>query len=180
MPVSPSAADRALELLHERHADDIPHPGGTLLAHLRRVQARLASWNARPALQLAGLCHAFYGTDGFPTALLPLERREEVAALIGTEAEAVVYLYASCDRKATYPLLHRADAPFQDRFTGRASHPGPQLRRDFAELSAANELDLAHVDAEFRDAYGRELFALFSRLKDSLSAEAWSECRVLL
>jgi hypothetical protein len=38
---------------------------------------------ARPALQLAGLCHAFYGTDGFPGALLPLDRRGELAAAVG-------------------------------------------------------------------------------------------------
>ncbi|WP_443057822.1 DUF6817 domain-containing protein [Streptomyces sp. KLMMK] len=30
------------------------HPGGTLLAHLRRVSALLSSWGARPALVSAG------------------------------------------------------------------------------------------------------------------------------
>ncbi|MGW3152627.1 DUF6817 domain-containing protein, partial [Streptomyces sp. NPDC001177] len=29
----------------------------------------------------------------------------ELRAVIGTEAEAIVYFYASCDRKATYPTL---------------------------------------------------------------------------
>ncbi|WUB90529.1 hypothetical protein OG812_00075 [Streptomyces sp. NBC_00566] len=176
----PATTDQAVTLLREFGADTIAHPGGTLLTHLQRVQARLATWKARPALQLAGLCHAFYGTDGFPTALLPLDRRDDLAAVIGAEAEAIVYLYASCDRKATYPALNQADAAFHDRFTGRPHVPGPQLRRDFTELSAANELDLAIADSAFRDKWGPQLLALFSRLQDFLSADAWLECRTAL
>ncbi|MFD4941420.1 DUF6817 domain-containing protein [Streptomyces sp. NPDC058239] len=172
--------DQAVTLLREFGAESIAHPGGTLLAHLQRVQARLAMWKARPALQLAGLCHAFYGTDGFPAALLPLDRRKDLAAVIGDEAEAIVYLYASCDRKATYAALSQAGAGFHDRFTGRSCIPGPPLRRDFAELSAANELDLAHVDSAFLDKWGPELLALFTRLQDLLSADAWLECRTVL
>ncbi|MGW3150033.1 DUF6817 domain-containing protein, partial [Streptomyces sp. NPDC001177] len=96
---------QARALLGQLGADTLAHPGGTLLAHLDRVRERLAVWGARPALRLAGLCHAAYGTDGFPSELLPLDRRPELRAVIGTEAEAIVYFYASCDRKATYPTL---------------------------------------------------------------------------
>ncbi|MFJ9544257.1 DUF6817 domain-containing protein [Streptomyces sp. NPDC101225] len=180
MPALPAATDRAVALLREFGAEGIAHPGGTLLAHLRRVQARLARWKARPALQLAGLCHAFYGTDGFPTALLPLDRRHELAAVIGAEAEAVVYLYASCDREATYPALHQADAAFHDRFTGGSFVPALRMRRDFTELTAANELDLAAVDPAFRDRLGPALLTLFTRLQDLLSADGRLDCRTVL
>ncbi|WP_051813091.1 DUF6817 domain-containing protein [Streptomyces sp. NRRL S-340] len=180
MPALPATTDRAVTLLRDFGAESIAHPGGTLLTHLRRVQARLATWKARPALRLAGLCHAFYGTDGFPAALLPLDRRDDLAAVIGAEAEAIVYLYASCDRKATYPTLHQAGAAFHNRFTGRSHVPGPQLRRDFAELSAANELDLAVIDPAFRDKWGPALLALFTGVQDLLSADAWLECRTVL
>src|SRR5262245_36232371 len=91
----------AIALLTERGARELPHPGGTLLAHLRRVHDVLAGWGARPVLRLAGLCHAFYGTDGFATALGELSRRDELAAVIGEDAERLVYLYASCDRRAS-------------------------------------------------------------------------------
>ncbi|MEU9838865.1 DUF6817 domain-containing protein [Actinomadura sp. NPDC048032] len=47
---------------------------------------------ARPALRLAGLCHAFYGTDGFPVALGSVRRRQELSEVIGTEAEDLVHL----------------------------------------------------------------------------------------
>ncbi|MEU8842351.1 DUF6817 domain-containing protein [Streptomyces roseus] len=193
---------RALALLRELGAGDLDHPGGTLLAHLERVHARLAAWGARPALRLAGLCHACYGTDGFATALLPLARRGELAAVIGAEAEEIVYFYACCDRAASYPTLAADDpavdgpagagaadddevvssvAPaFRDRFTGRLHSPGRQSRRDFAELSAANELDLAAIDPAFRAARGPGLRALFTRLRGLLSEPARRDCRAVL
>ena len=174
MSVSGTASGQALALLRDLGAAEITHPGGTLLAHLQRVQEQLAAWGARPALQLAGLCHAFYGTDGFPTGLLPLERRAELVAVIGAEAEAIVYLYASCDRKATYPALVDVGAVFHDRFTGRSGSPEPQQCRDFVEVSAANELDLVRVAPDFREQWGAELLALFTRFRPLLSQPAWS------
>ncbi|GAA1715105.1 DUF6817 domain-containing protein [Streptomyces yatensis] len=182
MPAAPppAAADRAVTLLRRLGAARIAHPGGTLLAHLQRVRARLAAWGARPELQLAGLCHAFYGTDGFPVTLLPLGRRGELAAVIGAEAEAIVYLYASCDRKATCRALGDADVVFHDRFTGRAYTPEPRLLRDFAELSAANELDLVRRDPVLRERRGPELLALFTHFRPLLSRPAWLDGRAVL
>ncbi|MET7510438.1 DUF6817 domain-containing protein [Streptomyces albidoflavus] len=180
MTTPPDAAARATALLRELGAGQLAHPGGSLAAHLQRVHTLLASWNARPALQLAGLCHAFYGTDGFPTALLPLTRRTELATVIGAEAEALVYLYAACDRPATYPRLADPEAPFHDRFTGTATLPARQARRDFTELSAANELDLAAHAPAFRTTHGPDLLALFTGVNSLLSPAAWAHCQELL
>ncbi|MEU5806064.1 DUF6817 domain-containing protein [Streptomyces sp. NPDC047718] len=174
------ATPAALAVLRGLGAERIPHPGGTLLAHLTRVEALLASWGARPELRLAGLCHAFYGTDGFATALLPVGRRAELAAVIGDTAEGIAYLYAGCDRSASYPSLTAAEPAFRDRFTGRVHSPGLQARRDFAELTAANELDLARTDAAFRTAHGPGLRALFDRWQELLSGPALRECRAVL
>lgn len=58
--------------------------------------------------------------------------------------------------------------------------PAPGLRRDLAELSAANELDLARIDPAFREAWGAELLALFTRLCGLLSEPARRECRAVL
>ncbi|WTW23944.1 hypothetical protein OHU89_28695 [Streptomyces sp. NBC_00019] len=171
---------QADSFLRELGAESTPHPGGTLLTHLHRVRTRLATWNARPALQLAGLCHAFYGTDGFAQVLLPLDRRSDLVATIGEEAEAIVYFYASCDRKATYPTLADPGSPFHDRFTGRAYLPGPALRQDFAELTAANEIDLAAEDPAFRDSHGPDLLGLFTRFRMLLSRPAYADCLSVL
>ncbi|MFE5488869.1 DUF6817 domain-containing protein [Streptomyces virginiae] len=173
-------SERAVAWLRELGAQDVAHPGGTLAAHLERVRALLTSWGARPALQTAGLCHAFYGTDGFATALLPLGRRAELAAVIGDEAESIVYLYAACDRAASYPTLDLAEAAFRDRFTGAVHSPALRSRRDLVELSAANELDLARIDPAFRAAWGGELLSLFARLRGLLSEPAWRECQAVL
>ncbi|MFE0509701.1 DUF6817 domain-containing protein [Streptomyces sp. NPDC058964] len=170
------ATVRAREFLGQSGAGAVPHPGGTLLAHLDRVHDRLAGWGARPALRLAGLCHAAYGTDGFPSALLPLDRRPELRTVIGTEAEAIVYFYASCDRRATYPTLTDHNSRFHDRFTGGALLPAPRLLRDFTELTAANELDLVHRDPAFRERHGPALFGLFTRFRPLLSEPARRDC----
>ncbi|WP_327695409.1 DUF6817 domain-containing protein [Streptomyces sp. NBC_00459] len=159
--------------LRQLGAEQIGHPGGTLLAHLCRVYRLLASWEARPALRLAGLCHAAYGTDGFPTALLALDRRAELARVIGAEAEEIVHVYSAMDRKATYPGLATPDAPFHDRFTGGTRTVYRSRREDLAELTAANELDLARVNPVFREQWGPDLLALFTGFRPLLSGRAW-------
>ncbi|MEV4334807.1 DUF6817 domain-containing protein [Streptomyces sp. NPDC049597] len=180
-PTDISAGITAATALLRRHgAADLGHPGGTLLAHLERVEKRLAGWSARPALRLAGLCHAFYGTDGFATSLLPRERRGELADVIGAEAEELVHFYASCDREASYRTLARPGALFHDRFTGRTSAPAPALLRDFAELTAANELDLAVVNDAIRAEHGGALLRLFTAWRPLLTEAAYEDAREVL
>lgn len=167
-------------MLQSAGAGAIDHPGGTLLAHLERVSALLASWGARPALVTAGLCHAFYGTDGFAVALLGLDQRAELANAIGEEAEDLVYFYASCDRKASYRTLAEHDAEFVDRFTDERTRPTSGQRRDFAELTAANELDIAAVSPQMRERHGPGLLDLFTRWRPLLSERAWEHAQSIL
>jgi len=166
--------------LASRGAGGIPHPGGTLLAHLERVQARLARWGARPALRRAGCCHAFYGTDGFTVALGDPSRRDELAAIAGDEAERLVYLYASCDRGFSYRYLAQPAGPFRDRFTGTVLRPPRSERRDFAELTVANELDIAAVNPDLRAQSGPALLRLFSSWRHLLSQGAWQAVQVTM
>ncbi|WP_225833692.1 DUF6817 domain-containing protein [Streptomyces sp. NK08204] len=170
----------ALAILQAAGAEGIEHPGGTLMAHLQRVSALLASWGARSALVSAGLCHAFYGTDGFPVALLDLGRRAELVEAIGVEAETLVYFYASCDRKSSYRGLTDDRGTFVDRFTGTRMVPSLEARQDFAELTAANELDIAAISPEVRTRYGADLLELFTRWRPLLSGSAWEHCRSVL
>jgi hypothetical protein len=166
--------------LASRGAAEIAHPGGTLLAHLERVGALLGQWSAGPVLRSAGLCHAWYGTDGFDAALGDLAGRDELAALIGEDAEDLVYLYASCDRRFSYPHLAQRDGLFRDRFTGTVFCPPVALRRHVAELTAANELDIAAIDPRFRARYGAQLLDLFISWRDLLSVPAWQSVQTTL
>lgn len=166
--------------LASRGAAAIAHPGGTLLAHLERVGALLGQWGAPPAVRLAGLCHAWYGTDGFDAALDGLGFRNGLAAIIGADAEQLVYFYASCDRRFSYPHLARRGGLFRDRFTGTVLCPPLAMRRDFAELTVANELDIAGASPGSRAKYGAELLDLFTSWRDLLSIPAWQAVRATL
>jgi hypothetical protein len=154
----------AHDLLRTLGAADVAHLGGDLLAHLERTEAILHEWAAPEALALAGLCHAAYGTDGFPPSLLPLADRERLARVIGADAEALVYLYASCDRAAVYPQLGEPAVGFRDRFTGEVHHPDDTAIADFAELTAANELELVRSGAIADPGTIAALADLFDRL----------------
>jgi hypothetical protein len=166
--------------LASRGAAGIAHPGGTLLAHLERVGALLGQWGARPAVRLAGLCHAWYGTDGFDATLGGLASRNELAAIIGADAERLVYFYASCDRRFSYPRLAQRGGLFRDRFTGAVLCPPLAIQRDFAELTVANELDITGVNPRSRAKYGAELLELFTSWKDLLSIPAWQAVQARL
>ncbi|MGH3256429.1 MAG: DUF6817 domain-containing protein [Streptosporangiaceae bacterium] len=169
-----------IESLASRGANEMPHRGGTLLAHLKRVHALLTQWGTTPVVQLAGLCHAYYGTDGFPTTLGDVAQREELAAIIGEEAERLVYFYASCDRRFSYPHLGEPEGPFKDRFTGTVTVPPLPLRRDFAELTAANELDIMQVNSGLRAQYGPGLLRLLTSWRKLLSDPAWRAVQMTL
>ncbi|WP_063752854.1 DUF6817 domain-containing protein [Streptomyces sp. NRRL S-350] len=178
---SDPAGVRIEAFLHAHEADRIPHPGGTLLAHLRRVAALLADWGCDPAVQAAGLCHAAYGTDGFDRTLLSPDRREELADLIGRRAEALVHLYASCDRAAVYPRLGVERTPvFRDRFTGDERTPTEEELRAFLAITVANELDVLAHNAELAARYGPDLYGLFARVRSLLPPAAWQACTDLL
>jgi hypothetical protein len=140
--------DEALALLVGLGAADIPHPGGRLLDHLVRTHDLLEEWGEAPAVRLAGLCHAAYGTDGFPTPLLDLGDRQRLRAVIGEDAEHLVYDYGACDRRATYARLGERPLRLTDRFTGtthafgHGDGDGDGDAAAFAALTIANELDV--------------------------------------
>lgn len=161
-------------LLADRGAANIEHPGGTLLAHLNRVEAKLSEWGVRSALAQAGLCHAFYGTDGFRPALGDLSEREWLSSVVGAEVEELVYFYCACDRSSSYPGVPSGGL-YRDRFTREAFVPSPEMLSDLVELTVANELDLVEISAEFREAYGPGFRTLFGGWSAVMSEQAWAE-----
>jgi hypothetical protein len=173
---SESAQHRATRFFLERHCDQIAHPSGTLDDHLHRVSAILRDWGYSLPVQLAGLTHATYGTDGFGVALLGLAERTILREVIGAEAEALVYLYASCDRAAVYPQLGNPSVSFTDRFTGTASIPDAATLRGFVAITAANELDVVAHSHAIADARGADLLALVARARRWLPDSVWWAC----
>jgi len=139
--------------------------------------AQLEEWGASIELQLAGLCHACYGTDGFAPMLLDLAERPVLVKSIGAEAESLVYLYGSCVRRDVYPQLGAAVVEFSDRFSGEHVVPSDDQLRGFAELTAANELDVVRHNAELATQHGpalQQLFALSSAHLSPGAQKAWA------
>jgi len=171
-----------IALLGARGAETIPHPGGTLLAHLRRTARRLESWGGGRELVVAGLCHAAYGTQGFPTPLFGVANREVLRDAIGDEAEAIVYAYCALDRAHQRALLDADSSAvwasvgtceMRDRFSGEYWSASEQMRRQLAELSVANELDVVengNLSGEGLEAIAR----MINAAGPWLSQAAWS------
>ena len=170
---------------HERlvamGAGDFGHVAGTLAPHLANTAALLRQWGNRDALCVAGLYHAVYGTDGIRGELTSLACRSIIVDFIGTDAEAIVYVYAACDRDAFHPRIGTPRATqFVDRFTHTEySIPVPMLA-DFCELTLANELELARGSAGFLAKHQRELAELAERMRAHVSDAAYRACLEVL
>jgi hypothetical protein len=148
MTVAEERRRAALDFLRRHRADTTHHLFGDLLTHLCGVEDLVRAWGGSELLALAALGHATYGTDGFEPHLLELADRAVLAATIGAEAEALVYFYASCDRRHFYPQIEspdatRADLRFRDRFAGVVGTPDAEEVRLFVDLTYANEVELA-------------------------------------
>src|SRR5260370_31802079 len=99
---------RVLALLAERGADEVPHGRSSLLRHLTSTQAILERW-AQPAhVRFAGLLHSVYATDAFAHALVGPSDREAIRELIGAEAERLVFLFCSIDRRDLFASIAAA------------------------------------------------------------------------
>ena len=99
--------------------NDVPHSGKGFLAHLIGVYQDLKAWGCDEAVCRAGMFHSIYGTEPFQGFALPLEKRFEVAGLIGDRAERLAYLNSAMNRASFDESLARPDEPWTiiDRFT---------------------------------------------------------------
>ncbi len=171
--------DEVRAWLRERGTERIDHPGGTLYAHLCRVQERLAALGGDTDVQLAGLTHAVYGTDGFDVVLLDHRDRATLPDLVGVTAADLVYRYGACDRRRGWRRL-ATTGEVHDRFTGEVSTLHGEYLRRFVDLSVVNELDVFAQDPSILDrhrAYFRELFTAWT---PAMSPPVAGEARLLL
>ncbi|RAO42205.1 DUF6817 domain-containing protein [Micromonospora saelicesensis] len=171
--------DAARAFLREHGAESIEHPGGTLYSHLCRVEQRLTACGAAAHVRLAGLTHAAYSTDGFDLALISWTDRQRLQAVIGPEAEELVYLYGACDRNRTWPDLVGTSV-VHDRFTGQEWLLGPDGIGPFVDLSIVNELDVIEQNPGLLVKHGDYFRDLFARWASATSPEVAAEVRLLI
>ncbi|XVV10571.1 DUF6817 domain-containing protein [Actinoplanes sp. CA-131856] len=171
-----SRTDVVRAWLRDRGAEAIPHAGGSLYEHLGRVRERVEGHGLGEDEQLAALTHAAYGTDGFPVVLLDVADRQQLRALIGREAEAMVYRYGGCDRGRTWRAL-ASTCTVWSRFTGHAESPTPEQLRAFADLSIVNELDVYERSPEIAAKAGDYFRSLFPSWASLASPAVMADCR---
>jgi hypothetical protein len=174
-----SVEQRARDWLLERGADSIEHAGGSLYAHLGRVHDRLTALGLDEELQLAGLTHAVYSTDGFAVALLDVAARAELRELVGSQAEQIVYCYAGCDRGRTWRALGQTRIVWS-RFNGESESPTPAELRAFVDLSIVNELDVVGQDPAIAEKHGPYFRTTFDSWAELASPAVIADARKVL
>jgi hypothetical protein len=116
--------------------ETVPHTQKNYLAHLISVYKLMQSHGCDDDLCRAGLFHSIYGTEKFQGFKLTLDRRPELAELIGARGERLAYLNCFMDRASLDALLNQRQPPYflRNRETG-----------EFEPLTAAELDDLSCV-----------------------------------
>ena len=111
---------RLTEFLVGMGVEGVPHTDKSYLAHLIAVYRLLESQGYSPDVCRAGMFHSIYGTEKFQGYTLPLERRDEIRALIGERAERLAYLNCAMDRASFDRALGQGEEPYRvrDRISG--------------------------------------------------------------
>jgi hypothetical protein len=122
--------------------EQTPHSGRTLLHHLIGTYRILGRWKEPLPVLFGGLCHSLYGTPQFKHATLTLERRETLRALLGEEAERLVYLFCALERRSFMDNLDR-QCGFQswNRFESRTEDLSISEFQGLVAITLANLLD---------------------------------------
>jgi hypothetical protein len=120
--------------------EQVPHTHKSYLAHLIAVFRDLESLGCPQDVCRAGMFHSIYGTEKFQGFTLPLDRRDEVRALIGDRAEYLAYLNCAMDRASFDQVLDRKidPLPIIDRITGQEVQ---LAQRDFDDLCRVHLVD---------------------------------------
>jgi hypothetical protein len=75
---------------------DQPHSGRTFVEHCEGVYRLLELNGHGEAVRLAGALHSIYGTASYQPRVIPT--REQVRALIGSQAEMLVWMFCHLKR----------------------------------------------------------------------------------
>jgi hypothetical protein len=122
----------------------------------------MKAWQADDELCRAAMFHSIYGTEGFTTLTLPLDRREELRTLIGERAEKLVYANCAMDRDTFYRHVdqYQDDYQIKDRLTGGVIELSRAEFEDLIRLHMCDFLEQCERSDHWN--YKRETLALMS------------------
>jgi hypothetical protein len=161
---------------------EFAHLNGSLESHLLGTYELLAGWNNPAFVCTAGLYHAVYGTQpmkalGIPHKDYSSSDRQAIQKIIGLRSEALVYLYAACDRDYFYPQIGSPKAQYRDRFAGDTRLLSPRTLSNLLEITMANELEICQSSQCFIEQHRHWFVDLFGRFEGLVSAKAFAEYR---
>ena len=161
-----------IDFLRGLGTEDVPHSGDKgFLAHLIGVFRDLEAWGCDRDVCRAGLFHSIYGTELFRRWSLPLQRRDEVRALIGERAERIAFANCLMDR-STFDALLDSDGPYRlrNRENGETIELSPEDFDDLVRLHLCDWLEQVPRSNRWdyrRDAYRRMAQRLGGVAQDS-------------
>lgn len=99
-------------------------------------------------VRLAGLFHSIYGTWHFHHKAFPLEDRHIVRAVIGYEAEFLVYIFCVTKRPDEfYGQIGKNPIVVHDNYLDRPTKLTQRELRNLLEIEAANLIEQGALDA---------------------------------
>jgi hypothetical protein len=134
---------KMIDFLRALGTEDVQHSGEKgFLAHLVAVSRDMEAWGGDQDLCRAALFHSIYGTELFRRWSLPLERRDEVRALIGERAEWLAFVNCLMDRTSFEDLLESA-GPYRirNRETGETIELSTRDYEDLVRLRLCDWLE---------------------------------------
>jgi hypothetical protein len=136
----PATLKQLTDFLVQLGIEQIAHTQKNYLAHLISVYKMMQASGCEEDLCRAGLFHSIYGTEKFQGFKLPLERRAELAELIGNRAERLAYWNCQMDRESLDKLLEQSEEPYllRNRENGEVM---PLTRSELDDLCCVHLFD---------------------------------------
>ena len=171
--IDQASFDDLIQYMRQIGATGIEHSDGSYLGHAAGVYRDLKAWGCSDELSNAGLFHSIYGTEIFQRFTLPLEKRDEVRALIGDRAERLVYLNCAIVYASFDATVARDQRPYTmtDRFCGDQVEIAED---DFADLCTIHLCDRLEQFPRSRDVDFRpQVFRHLAERLGGVAAEAY-------
>jgi hypothetical protein len=168
------------ETLLQLGTDEVNHFGRPLTEHLVETGRWLEKWGNSSTLSLAAAFHSIYGTEEFRQKTVPLTRRSDVRALIGEEAERLVYLFCLADRRSFFEQENSGPFVAYLPALGKSVEIDMHTYRSLIEVEAANIVDQALHQPDAPAWAAPFWLGRFESKAAFLTAGAIAECRIVL
>lgn len=173
-----------MDLLIKLGTDKVGHSQGSFYEHLIGTHDLLKSWGNKKSVCLAGLFHSIYGTEDFTDSTLAYERRQELQRIIGKEAEHLVYLFCTTQRRSFFnnlsALARGGQLQVLDRQAQQMIPVSKETLVNLLELEVANLIDQAPPPQQIPDSTRSTMLGICSSLTGIVSVNATDAMRKYL